>query len=371
MEPEPNSDQEALRARIARLERENTELRALIAHGEGDAKAKRAGEEQLRLILDSATDYAIFTVDREGIVKTWNPGAERLLGFSEREIIGQNGRMLFTPEDQAAGEPEQEISTALSEGRAQDERWHIRKDGSRFWGSGLMLPLQAAGTPGLLKIMRDQTARHRAEEMNQLLIGEIKHRVKNTLALVQAIARETLRGRFTDRQTLDALDARLSALARSHDILAQEDWTSASLDEVIRRALTPFIAEERLADALALSGPAVRLPPNLAVSLGLCFHELATNATKYGALSVPGGRIEICWQQEPREEGGILRLGWRERNGPPVSPPQHKGFGSRLIERALAHEVGGTARLEYPPEGMHLQLSFPMTALQKQETKGI
>jgi PAS domain S-box-containing protein len=158
-------------------------------------EARRASEEQMRLILDSATDYAIFTLDRDGIVTTWNPGAERLLGFKDVEIIGQNGRIVFTPEDRKAGQPENEISTALSKGRAEDERWHVRKDGSRLWGSGLMLPLKAEGTPGLLKIMRDETARHRADQMNQLLIGELNHRVKNTLGVVQAIVRETLRSR--------------------------------------------------------------------------------------------------------------------------------------------------------------------------------
>jgi two-component sensor histidine kinase len=225
------------------------------------------------------------------------------------------------------------------------------------------MPLQAAGKPGFLKIMRDQTARHRADQMNQLLIGEIKHRVNNTLALVQAVVRETLRGQVCESEIRDALDSRLSALARSHDLLAQEDWTGASLNEVITRTLMPFIAQERLEEVLVTEGKDVRLPANLALLLALGFHELATNAAKYGALSVPGGSIEIRWAERPSEAGDVLKLNWRERNGPPVSPPKQKGFGSRLVERALAREVNGTADLKYFPEGLRFEIAIPMSAL--------
>jgi PAS domain S-box-containing protein len=326
-------------------------------------EARRASEEQMRLILDSATDYAIFTLDRDGIVTTWNPGAERLLGFKDVEIIGQNGRIVFTPEDRKAGQPENEISTALSKGRAEDERWHVRKDGSRLWGSGLMLPLKAEGTPGLLKIMRDETARHRADQMNQLLIGELNHRVKNTLGVVQAIVRETLRGRVAEADICDALDSRLAALARSHDILAQESWEGASLVEVVRRALMPFVPRGKLENRVMIEGEDVRLMPATALSLGMGFHELATNAAKYGALSIPEGIVEVRWIKGSAR-GQALRLTWCERNGPVVLPPDQKGFGSRLIERALAYEMNGAAKVDYAPDGLRFEISIPELALQ-------
>jgi len=326
-------------------------------------EARRASEEQMRLILDSATDYAIFTLDRDGIVTTWNPGAERLLGFKDVEIIGKNARIVFTPEDRKTGQPENEISTALSKGRAEDERWHVRKDGSRLWGNGLMLPLKAEGTPGFLKIMRDETARHRADQMNQLLIGELNHRVKNSLGVVQAIVRETLRGRVAEADIRDALDSRLGALARSHDILAQESWEGASLVEVVRRALMPFVPREKLEDRVMIEGEDVRLLPAPALSLGMGFHELATNAAKYGALSMQEGMVEVCWIKGSAR-GEALRLTWRERNGPVVLPPQKKGFGSRLIERALAYEMNGVAKVDYAPDGLRFEISIPETALQ-------
>jgi PAS domain S-box-containing protein len=326
-------------------------------------EARRASEEQMRLILDSATDYAIFTLDRDGIVTSWNPGAERLLGYKEVEILRQSGRIVFTPEDRDARQPEKEISTALTKGRAEDERWHMRKDGSRFWGSGLMLPLKAEGTPGFLKIMRDETARHRADQMNQLLIGELNHRVKNTLGVVQAIVRETLRGRVAETDIRDALDSRLIALARSHDILAQENWEGASLVQVVRRTLIPFVVRGKLEDRVVIEGEDVRLMPAPALSLGMGFHELATNAAKYGALSVPEGIVEVRWTKQSEDQESV-RLTWRERNGPVVSPPKQKGFGSRLIERALAYEMNGTAKVDYAPDGLRFEISIPETALQ-------
>lgn len=326
-------------------------------------RARCASEEQLRLIFDSATDYAIFTVDRDGIVTTWNRGAERLLGYTDSEIIGEDGRIVFTAEDREAGEPEKEISKALTEGRALNERWHMRKDGSRFWGSGLMLPLKATGTPGLLKIMRDETARHHDDEMRQLLIRELNHRVKNTLGLVQAIAKETLKGPAAEKEMREALDSRLAALARAHDILARESWEGASLVELIRRALIPFVSHSDLEQRVAIEGRDVWLSATSALSLGMGFHELATNASKYGALSVPGGKIEVRWTEERSEDGTDLRLNWRERNGPTVSQPKRKGFGSRLIERALAYEMNGAVTLDYAPSGLRFEISIPETAL--------
>ena len=172
------TDQAPREQRLGALERE-------VAVLKGDA-------EQRRLIVDNATDTAIFTIDRPGTVTSWNSGAERLLGYSEEEIIGRDGRLIFTPEDRSDGVAEREIATALAEGRAENERWHVRKDGSRFWGSGLIMPLKH-GAPGLLKIMRDGTERRRSEELKKLLIGELDHRVKNILAMVRSLADHTLK----------------------------------------------------------------------------------------------------------------------------------------------------------------------------------
>ena len=214
----PGHDQADNARRLGALERENAALR-------GEA-------EQRRLILASATGYAIFTLDDAGLVTSWNTGAERLLRFREDEIVGREGRILFTPEDRAKGAPELEISTARANGRAENERWHVRKDGSRFWGSGLVMPLQH-GVPGLLKIMRDETERRRADELPKLLIGELDHRVKNMLAMVRSVADQTLENVDSLAAFKTAFTSRLFALAGAHDLLTRETWVSADLQNLV------------------------------------------------------------------------------------------------------------------------------------------
>ena len=191
----------------AALQRANDELDRKVADRTaalGAANARlRAAEERQRLILESATDHAIIAIDSSGRVSSWNAGARNLLGWDAAEAIGMDAATIFTLEDRAANEPEKEMRVALTEGRALDERWHLRRDGSRFWGEGLLLPLRGeapgnvepagAAGGGFLKILRDRTERRRAEERQALLVGELNHRVKNTLALVLAIVDQTWR----------------------------------------------------------------------------------------------------------------------------------------------------------------------------------
>ena len=314
--------------------------------------AWRSGEEQLRLILESATEYAIFTTDRDGRVTTWNSGAERLLGYTEEEILGRDARIVFTPEDCAAQAPEHEMETALAEGRATNERWHVRKDGSRFWGSGLMMPLQVGDSqPGLLKIMRDHTERRRHEEMQQLLIGELNHRIKNTLTTVQALADQTLRGAATLEVFEAAFKSRLEALARAHDLLTRGAWQDVALADVASAVLHGWVQ----ADRMTVSGPLVRVSPKQALALALALHELATNAMKHGALTGETGQVTLAWAADD-----TCRMTWTESDGPAVSPPQRRGFGSRILHGALAAELDGTVDLDYRPEGVVCSITFAL-----------
>jgi PAS domain S-box-containing protein len=312
--------------------------------------AWRSGEEQLRLILESATDYAIFSMDRDGRVITWNSGAERLLGYTEEEILGRDARIIFTPEDCELKAPEHEMSTALAEGRATNERWHVRKDGSRFWGSGLMMPLQVGETqPGLIKIMRDQTERRQHEEMQRLLIGELNHRIKNTLTTVQTLADQTLRGAASLEAFALAFKSRLQALAQAHDLLTREAWQEVALADVASAALEGWVQPDRM----AVSGPPLRVNPKQALALALSLHELATNAMKHGALSGPAGRVTLAWTADD-----ACRITWTESGGPPVSPPTRRGFGSRILQGALAAELDGSVTVDYRPDGVVCSISF-------------
>ncbi len=194
--------------------------------------------------------------------------------------------------------------------------------------------------------------RERAQAQQRLLIHELNHRVKNTLATVQLIAMQSLRS-VAAGEAFDVFTSRLIALGGAHDVLNKENWEGANLDEVILRMVE---VHDRLVDGrFTLKGPRVRLPPNKAVAMAMALHELATNATKYGALSKPGGKVAIRWGLDAASSG--LTLSWREQGGPTVLAPERRGFGSRLIERSLAAELGGQAALIFAPTGVRCELT--------------
>jgi two-component sensor histidine kinase len=224
-----------------------------------------------------------------------------------------------------------------------------RDDGDIRWieGSARFLyaedgvPLRMVGTNV------DVTERRRAEEHQRLLVNELNHRVKNTLAIIQGIAQQSFRGAEVPRSRRDAFEGRLAALSAAHNLLTRESWEAASIGQVIEDALAPHGRERVHRD-----GPELRLPPKTAVALALAMHELGTNAAKYGALSVAEGRVCVIWSVE----GDRLSLQWQEQGGPPVREPASRGFGTRMIERALAAEFGGKARIEFPPDGVVCRL---------------
>ena len=197
--------------------------------------------------------------------------------------------------------------------------------------------LQAAD--GILRAR--ETEARKAADRQQLMINELNHRVKNTLVVVQSLARHSLRE--GGEAGLTQFNDRLYALASAHDLLTRRSWEGADLGELLAEALRPY------ANQMSLDGPPVPLAPNAAVALAMIFHELATNASKYGALSNEAGRISVTWNLEGRSR---LTIVWRERGGPPVSPPQRGGFGSRLIATSLKGDLAGTADFDYAPEGL-------------------
>jgi PAS domain S-box-containing protein len=201
-------------ARAVKSEQAHADLRA-------EFTALAASEARYRLAVESATDYAIFTIDLAGRITGWNTGAQNLLGWSDDEVVGHPANVIFTPEDDRHAVPEEEMRLAVSEGRADDNRWHVRKDGARFWANGLMMPMRdnEGGLAGFLKILRDRTDARRASDHKELLIHELNHRVKNTLATVQAFTTQTLRTAASLPEAREAITARLIALAKAHDVL--------------------------------------------------------------------------------------------------------------------------------------------------------
>jgi two-component sensor histidine kinase len=198
-----------------------------------------------------------------------------------------------------------------------------------------------------------------AQEHQQLLINELNHRVKNTLATVQSVASQTLRNADSTEQAKEALEARLFALSRAHDVLTRENWESADLYDIVEQAVEPY--SSRGEDRLHLEGARVRVPPRMALALAMALQELATNAVKYGALSNETGAIKIAWSVQPGGTGPRLHLRWEETGGPAVRRPLRRGFGSRLIERSLSQDLDGTAEISFPASGVVCIVDAPLT----------
>jgi PAS domain S-box-containing protein len=213
---------------------------------------------------------------------------------------------------------------------------------------------------GCIGVFVDITARKQAELRQKLLLNELNHRVKNTLAIVQSIAAQTLREIPEPRAFKQAFSARLMTLSRAHNLLTRTAWQGAPLGDVVAAALAPFRTDNH--SQFHVQGPTVLLEPNSAVTLSLAIHELATNAAKYGALSRLAGRVQIAWSiTDSSTPGGkpLVEFNWEERGGPIVRPPEHRGFGTRLVE-ASTEQLGGRITLDYRPEGFECRFVLPL-----------
>ena len=240
------------------------------------------------------------------------------------------------------------------------EKRLVRPDGRAIWVSVRSSPVR--GTRGdllyVVRVVQDISERKIAERRQKLLIDELNHRVKNTLATVQSLAAQTARAAPSPTLFRERFEGRLTALSKAHDQLTMRHWENAELRALLTASLAPHAGTAP--NRIVLRGEDLVLRPRAVLTLAMAFHELTTNAAKYGALSVPGGRVEIAWR--PVEEGGrtLLCIDWREEGGPPTAPPKRRGFGSRLIEGSIAAELGGRARIDYTPTGVRCEMTMPM-----------
>lgn len=321
---------------------------------------------QFATIVSTSAD-AIISMADDGTVLSWNPGAERMFGFAADEIVGKSERILF------AEDGDREFREKYEHLRHGE---HLQRDTVRRRKDGILVNVAINAAPmrhadghiiGYSAVLRDVTERKRTEKHLRVVMRELSHRTKNLLAVIIAMVRQTART-SNDVGLLQAeLIQRLQSLSASHDLLVAEDWAGASLEELIRAVLQPFIGTA--ADALVCEGPRVVVNATAAQNLGLALHELATNAAKYGALSTPMGQVRIAWQIEPgdtkaddgTDEPLRLRLTWTERGGPPVSPPKIKGFGRIVIERVAAQALSASVDYDFPPEGVRWSIAIPAT----------
>lgn len=284
-----------------------------------------------------------------------------LTGYIREEVIGQNFISLVSRGAEPASLKAMEAALD-GERQIESDVCFRRKDGSLFWAQVFVSPVRDEhGNVAQHFLSLIDFTKHKEEQSQaMMLIDELNHRVKNTLATVQSIVAQTLR-KTSDPQVIGAsIQSRIFALSRSHDLLTREHWTEAGLLDLVDAALQPFMTVSGRAERLVVKGPRVRIPPKATLALGIAFNELATNAVKYGAFSNDSGSVWISWTIERGQGGDRLMLIWRESGGPPVVPPAHKGFGSQVVERGLAHELGGTVHLDFPPGGVVCTIDIPM-----------
>ncbi len=323
-------------------------------------KRQEESEGRFAAIVGSSDD-AIVSKTLDGIVESWNAGAERLFGYTEQEAVGQSILLVIPPDRR---HEEARIIDAIRQGLRVPSFETLRrhKDGRLIDVSLTVSPvMDRNGTVvGASKIARDITARKEAERRIHMLLREVNHRVKNQYSVILSMIRQTSRKTNSPQEFERRLRERIMALARSHDLLVQADWSGAPLDALVRTQV------ELLADPqkFAIAGPPVLLQPNAAQYLGIALHELATNAGKYGALSEPGGRIAVHWSFGHGPDGErTLEFSWEETGGPPVSPPSREGFGRIVLSKVTPAALMGRSSIDYRPAGLVWRLSAPTAHL--------
>jgi PAS domain S-box-containing protein len=316
--------------------------------------------ERFRLVVENARDFAILMSDPSDIVTDWFPGAEETFGWSEAEMVGKPVSTIFTDQDKENGAPAWETDTAAANGKAPDVRWHVTKSGKRVYLDGQTVALRNPdGTlRGFLKIAQNLTDRKRIEERQTVLLAELQHRVRNVLAMVAAIVhRGNLGG--TTREFRDHLSGRIAAMARTQALLTRGAGVGVDLENMVRDELMTQSADE---DRFMIAGPSITLAPKAAEVLTLAVHELATNATKYGAFSQPNGHVGVQWGINRGGEQDWLEFRWSETGVELGSePPRRKGFGTELVTRRVPYELRGKGELKLEAGGLQCRLAFPLT----------
>lgn len=343
-------------AELAKLRRDNERLQQQVNAQAQELNLLRARFARYETAL-RGSQVTVYTQDRDlRYTSISNPmfgrSVEDILGCTDDEILPPDTSattITLKREVLATGHPKR-AEIVLED--APGARWHdlhiepLRND------DGDIVGLTCASV--------DVTERKEGEAHLRLLLRELTHRSKNLLAVIQAMARQTARHAGSAESFLDQFGARLQALAASHDLLVRESWYGASLNELVRSQLAPYIDGE---EQLAVDGPAVALKPEAAQNLGLALHELAVNAATYGALSVPQGRVAITWERRENVNGSAIAFDWREEFGPKVKLRRKRGFGSMVIERNLARALDATVEMDFDPDGLRCHIVIPASQL--------
>ncbi|MEI9431350.1 sensor histidine kinase [Mesorhizobium sp. Cs1299R1N3] len=345
------------------------QLRVAMNDVDGSDRQGATADARLAAIVDSSFD-AIISKDLNSIIQSWNHAAERMFGYTAEEAIGQSILMLIP--DHLKNEEIEIISKIRSGDRvASFETTRKRKDGMLISASLTISPIKNDNGEiiGASQIARDISAAKESERRIRLLMREVNHRVKNQFAVILSMVRETSKRSTDPGEFEELIRARIMALSRSHDLLVTSEWAGASLFDLIQEHLKPFGLEEQI----LLSGPVLTLQSNAVQNLGMAFHELGTNSSKYGALGSEGGRVEITWTidsgtQNPGSVGEReFQLTWEETSTPHPGDRRdqttRKGFGTVVLQRVAPQSLGGSAILERSPGYLKWRLSAPLASI--------
>jgi two-component sensor histidine kinase len=257
------------------------------------------------------------------------------------------------------------MAVALKENRPVrgEEAVAERPDGTRVPFMPYPTPLRDASGAlvGAVNMLVDITERKRAQARQDTLLDELNHRVKNTLATVQALAAQTVRGAGVPHHISEAFESRLLALSKAHDQLSRGQWESADFKSIVEDIFAPYRNGNR--NRVRLEGEPVELAPKVALTLAMVLHELAANAATYGSLAASGGALRLSWRVAADGPNRRLRIAWEESGGPPVQAPKHDGFGTRLMERGIKHELKGSAEVAYDPAGLCCSMDVPLSPI--------
>lgn len=323
-----------------------------ITEQKAAADKLRESEALFRTLADAAP-APIWMTEPSGEVEFVNAAFAELANVERGALMGHAWIALIHPDDVAEILVRREAARSGPHPYSFEARFRRHPEGWRWMLVNAKPRIDASGAfLGYVGMAMDLTEQKTAQVHQQLLINELNHRVKNTLSSIQSIARQTLRSDEVAPHAREQFVDRLMAMSAAHNVLTNESWSGAVIDDILREALRPF-SDDRDPDRIAISGPSLRVEPGAALALALAAHELGTNAAKYGALSSPGGRVSIEWALDG-EKHALVR--WRERGGPEVSAPTHRGFGARLLERGLAGDLGGKPELIFLPLGVEATL---------------
>jgi two-component system CheB/CheR fusion protein len=345
---EMQSANEELEASKEELQSLNEELHTVNGELQTKVEALDRAHNDLENLFETSQIATVF-LDQSLVIRSFTPAVASVFNI----LPGDRGRPLT---DLASRLPlpsfAEDVKRVFTGGTPIERRIHLVATRTHFLIR--LLPYRSEGRiDGVVATFIDVSEMTQAEAHQRVLIAELNHRVKNMLSVVLALAEQTMRNADTMEEFRDKFSGRVQSMARSHELLSRENWTDGALNDLARLQLAPFGL-----DRVTIEGPTLRLQPKQALSTGMVLHELAMNAAKYGALSVPDGRVRLNWTVKDTEAGTFTILEWHEEGGPSVEPPHTRGFGLKLVEKEVAYNLGGKAEFEFSTKGITVRVGI-------------